>query len=282
MTAHVLRRGFVHEHRREETGSPVTVGFGLTAVFLLSIPAAYISVHIAEALWISTVVLRYPAAQAGRPDQLAVDRADLARDVGPVEREHVLAGLGHEAVAQLRSVSRRSAIVASEPGSRERKRRPTSLVRHDLAQAAGVGDQARAAGGHRLERHQPERLVDRRHHGQVGDPVERVQHVVADPAQERAVVVEAELGRLLAQLLLVRCPSRRPGSARRPPARSGRAAPRARAGSPSRRRAARPAARASRPAGRSARAACRRSSTGTSSEGSMPFGITATRSSSSP
>ena len=65
MTAHVLRRGFVHEHHREETEPTVTVGFGLTTVFLLSVPAAFLSVHIAEALWISTVVLRYPLRRLG-------------------------------------------------------------------------------------------------------------------------------------------------------------------------------------------------------------------------
>ena len=65
MTAHVLSRGFVHEHRREETEPGVAVGFGLTFVFLLSVPAAFLSVHIAEALWISTVVLRYPLRRLG-------------------------------------------------------------------------------------------------------------------------------------------------------------------------------------------------------------------------
>ena len=65
MPAHVLRRGFVHEYHREETEPGVTVGFGLTAVFLLSVPAAFLSVHIAEALWISTVVLRYPLRRLG-------------------------------------------------------------------------------------------------------------------------------------------------------------------------------------------------------------------------
>jgi uncharacterized membrane protein len=65
MTAHVLRRGFVHEDRREETEPSLTVGFGLTAVFLISVPAAFLSVHIAEALWISTVVLRYPLRRLG-------------------------------------------------------------------------------------------------------------------------------------------------------------------------------------------------------------------------
>jgi len=65
MSTHVLRRGFVHERHRDETNSGLTVGFGLTAVFLLSVPAAFLSVHIAEALWTSTVVLRYPLRRLG-------------------------------------------------------------------------------------------------------------------------------------------------------------------------------------------------------------------------
>ena len=64
MTTHVLRRGFVHEERRAETQP--TVGIGITATFALSVPAAFLSVHIAEALWISTVVVRYPLRRLGR------------------------------------------------------------------------------------------------------------------------------------------------------------------------------------------------------------------------
>jgi uncharacterized membrane protein len=66
MASHVLRSGFVRDHHREETepfASPV--GLGLTAAFLLSVPAAFLSVHIAEALWVSTVVLRYPLRRLG-------------------------------------------------------------------------------------------------------------------------------------------------------------------------------------------------------------------------
>ena len=65
MTGHVMRRGFVREEHRSETGPGVTVGFGLTAVFLLSVPAAFLNVHLAEAMWISTVVLRYPLRRLG-------------------------------------------------------------------------------------------------------------------------------------------------------------------------------------------------------------------------
>jgi uncharacterized membrane protein len=64
MTAHVMRAGLVHEERRAETEP--TIGLGITSVFLLSVPAAFLSVHIAEALWISTVVVRYPLRRLGR------------------------------------------------------------------------------------------------------------------------------------------------------------------------------------------------------------------------
>ena len=50
----------------------------------------------------------------------------------------------------------------------------------------------------------PEGLVQARHDAQVGDPVQRVQDVVADPAQEGAVLHQAELASLPAQLGLVR------------------------------------------------------------------------------
>lgn len=66
MTAHVLRKGLIHERHREATQPGLTVGLGLTAVFLLSVPLAFVNVHIAEALWVSTVMLRYPLRRLGR------------------------------------------------------------------------------------------------------------------------------------------------------------------------------------------------------------------------
>jgi uncharacterized membrane protein len=70
MSAHVLRHGLMHEQPRAEAeaapfASPV--GLGVTAAFLLSVPGAFLSVHVAEALWISTIVLRYPLRRLGRP-----------------------------------------------------------------------------------------------------------------------------------------------------------------------------------------------------------------------
>lgn len=61
MIAYSLRRGFVHDHHRDATepfGSPVALAF--TGIFLLSIPVAFISVWAAQAIWVSTIVLRYP------------------------------------------------------------------------------------------------------------------------------------------------------------------------------------------------------------------------------
>ncbi|MEA2331823.1 MAG: potassium channel family protein [Thermoleophilaceae bacterium] len=67
MTRHVLLRDFIRPTHREETepfGTPV--GLGFTVAFLLSVPAAFVNVHISEALWISTLVLHYPLRKLGR------------------------------------------------------------------------------------------------------------------------------------------------------------------------------------------------------------------------
>jgi TMEM175 potassium channel family protein len=61
MTAHALRRGFVHEEHREVTrpfGGVAALGF--TALFLLSIPVAFASTTLAALMWTATIVLRYP------------------------------------------------------------------------------------------------------------------------------------------------------------------------------------------------------------------------------
>jgi uncharacterized membrane protein len=63
MTAHVIRRRLVYEERRDDDRP---IGFGITTIFLVSVPAAFLSVHIAEALWVSTVVARYPLRRLGR------------------------------------------------------------------------------------------------------------------------------------------------------------------------------------------------------------------------
>jgi uncharacterized membrane protein len=68
MTVHVLRQELIHDRHRPSTEPLATpVGLGFTAAFLLSVPAAFVNVHIAEALWISTIFLHYPLRRLGRP-----------------------------------------------------------------------------------------------------------------------------------------------------------------------------------------------------------------------
>jgi uncharacterized membrane protein len=66
MNEYVLRHGLLRAEHREVAHRGRPVGLGLSAVFLLSVPAAFVTVHLAEALWISTVVLRYPLRRLGR------------------------------------------------------------------------------------------------------------------------------------------------------------------------------------------------------------------------
>jgi uncharacterized membrane protein len=61
MTAYALRRDFVHERHRAATAPFARpAGLVLAAAFILSVPLAFVNVHIAEAVWISTIVFRYP------------------------------------------------------------------------------------------------------------------------------------------------------------------------------------------------------------------------------
>jgi uncharacterized membrane protein len=67
MTTHVLRRDLIHhDHRAATREMTIPVGIGVTTMFLLSVPAAFISVHLSEALWVSVIVLRYPLRRLGR------------------------------------------------------------------------------------------------------------------------------------------------------------------------------------------------------------------------
>jgi hypothetical protein len=59
-----MSNNLIHVDRRAETDT--TTGLGITIAFLVSVPAAFLSVHIAEALWIATVVFRYPLRTLGR------------------------------------------------------------------------------------------------------------------------------------------------------------------------------------------------------------------------
>jgi uncharacterized membrane protein len=64
--AHTLRRGLVHEHHRavnEPIVSPL--GLGFTALFLLSVPVAFLSPTAATLMWAATILLHYPLARIG-------------------------------------------------------------------------------------------------------------------------------------------------------------------------------------------------------------------------
>jgi uncharacterized membrane protein len=61
MHEHTVRAGLVSADLVDEGSvfaSPTALGFAV--VFLASVPLAFISPHIAQALWVSTIVLRYP------------------------------------------------------------------------------------------------------------------------------------------------------------------------------------------------------------------------------
>jgi uncharacterized membrane protein len=60
MHAHALRAGLVKEAHRDATHAHSPVSAAFTAIFLLSVPLAFVSPHLAQALWIATILLRYP------------------------------------------------------------------------------------------------------------------------------------------------------------------------------------------------------------------------------
>ena len=61
MQRHSMRAGLVKEEQVSAAtpfSSPVALGF--TMIFLLSVPAAFVSPYLSVALWLSAMVLRYP------------------------------------------------------------------------------------------------------------------------------------------------------------------------------------------------------------------------------
>jgi hypothetical protein len=57
MVRHVIHGDLAHEERRDLTQ---TVSLVLAAVFFLSAAAAFLSTLLAYALWVATILLRYP------------------------------------------------------------------------------------------------------------------------------------------------------------------------------------------------------------------------------
>jgi uncharacterized membrane protein len=60
MHRHSIRAGFVKDEHMAATSYGTAVGLGFTVMFLLSVPAAFVSTYLAVALWVSTMALRYP------------------------------------------------------------------------------------------------------------------------------------------------------------------------------------------------------------------------------
>lgn len=60
MTAHALRSDFVHAHRVRDTRRRSVVSLGVPAVFLMSVPVAFVSPVAAQLMWAATIVLRGP------------------------------------------------------------------------------------------------------------------------------------------------------------------------------------------------------------------------------
>ena len=60
MTAHSARRGFVKHRRPGDTQFGSAIALGFVALYALSIPVAFASALVAQLMWASTLLLRYP------------------------------------------------------------------------------------------------------------------------------------------------------------------------------------------------------------------------------
>ena len=60
MTAHSARSGFVKQRRPGDTRFGSAIALGFVALYALSIPVAFASALVAQLMWASTLLLRYP------------------------------------------------------------------------------------------------------------------------------------------------------------------------------------------------------------------------------
>jgi uncharacterized membrane protein len=60
MAAHALRSDFVHAQRVRDTRRRSVISLGVPAVFLMSVPVAFVSPVAAQLMWAATIVLRGP------------------------------------------------------------------------------------------------------------------------------------------------------------------------------------------------------------------------------
>ena len=67
MTRHAIRAGLVRtDEEKQELAYGGTVALGIGAVFLLSVPVAFVDTTPAWIMWASLLVLRYPLRAAAR------------------------------------------------------------------------------------------------------------------------------------------------------------------------------------------------------------------------
>jgi uncharacterized membrane protein len=67
MVRHVLRREFVHQHElRVSEPFGGAIALTLAILFLLSVPAAFLSTRLAQLMWVSAIVVRFPLRRLGR------------------------------------------------------------------------------------------------------------------------------------------------------------------------------------------------------------------------
>jgi uncharacterized membrane protein len=60
MAAHALRSDFVHAQRVRDTRRRSVISLGVPAVFLMSVPVAFVSPVAAQLMWAATIMLRGP------------------------------------------------------------------------------------------------------------------------------------------------------------------------------------------------------------------------------
>jgi uncharacterized membrane protein len=66
MISYTLHRGYVHEsHRPAAQPFASRIALGMSAMFLISVPVAYLDTTVATLMWIATMALRFPLVKLG-------------------------------------------------------------------------------------------------------------------------------------------------------------------------------------------------------------------------
>src|SRR5579884_204444 len=165
---------------------------------------AKILLPVSKALRQDKDVGRLPGAGFILSPHPRVDLLRLGGDMVPVEDglDALIGAVGH--LARERRVLQHA---QKAPGQTLRIVYPSDRSRHvvedDFRQAAGIGDDHRHASGHRLQRHDSERLIEAGKAGHVGHLVETQQLVVGNKAGEVDVRADPQGLRLVFEVLVV-------------------------------------------------------------------------------